>query len=185
MCRKSGNTVRYTHIRAQTTHNSYIISGRRGGCSSSRLYTRRVVHNERAGSRARVLSQQVCHTSRASSLSNPKNQCRPPRPPPPPPLVHTGHGILPYAYAPHIDRRTSTTTATSKPVFDLYNGQRRRRRSRRRQWRRLWWERLRRWRRASACVCQAPPLPRPSPVAPCHQQITRLVCSLRYRTRPS
>lgn len=86
----------------------------------------------------------------------------------------------------HRSSTTTTTTATGKPVFDLYNGQRRRR-SRRRQWRRLWWERLRRRRRASACVCQAPPPPppRPSPVAPCHRQITRLVCSPRYRTRPS
>lgn len=92
------------------THNSYIISGRRGGCSSSRLYARRVVHN------ARVLSQQVCHTSRASSLSDPKNQCRPPRQHTNP-AVHTHmHGRTATATT------TTTTTTTDKPVFDLYGG---------------------------------------------------------------
>jgi len=182
------------HVRTRT-HNGCIVSGRRAvavvllqGYIPELLMPPPPPRRRRRTRRARSLSTGMPHLARALVQSvGPIRKTS---------VVHPGAPLLHTKTHTHTLKSTHThirlalirtddddATAAGKPVFDPYDS------------RALTAAAIlvgalaaaRPPQRSRACVCQAPPKPppRPSPVAPCHRQITRLVCSPRYRTRPS
>jgi len=119
------------------THTQWLYSkwpARRGGCSSSRLYTR--APNAAAASsssytaRAFSLNRYATPRARARPVrrSDPKNQCRPPRRTTTTTATHKNT----HSYV-HLHTRTrlalirtddDDATAAGKPVFDLYDSTR-------------------------------------------------------------
>lgn len=189
------STRTHTH-----THNGRIVSGRRAAAVVLlQGYIPRAAPNAAAAAAAAASSSSSSYTARAFSL----NRYATPRagarvqsvgPIRKTSVVHPGAPLPAPPPPPHTQKHTLThdshwyerPSAAGKPVFDLYDSTRGDGRTR---------DddvvgalaAAAAITRPRACVCQAPPKPppRPSPVAPCHRQITRLVCSPRYRTRPS
>lgn len=153
-------------------HNGiYVISGRRAAVVLLQGY---IIRGRPP--RARSLSTGMPHLARVQS--DPKNQCRPPRRRRR--LHNESYRTLYYTHVTHTNGRSRLPRALAAAGQTSFRAERRRRRERSRRWQREW-ERV----RARACVKRrrnhaAPP----ATGGPCHRQITRLVCSPRYRKRP-